>query len=298
MFGFVSGLMSFWLFAVLCFIFAIVFDIMIMLTIGFDLKSKGSENTTVWMLLAFFFPVITGIVYAFKRNSIVPDVPKTCTNCNSVVNAKAVFCTNCGGNSFVSFPVADSEKNIKNKNVALTIGIIAIVISITFSALSFASLINSFGSLDGFVDRFLDETFDDDWEDYYGYDYDVDYYELDRYGYEVDGKTVYYDMKGNTYSNANDVLFYSSDSTVYKFDGDDCEFETNGGTEYDMYYCYVDENGYLYFDKNDRLFYSTYENYYLDAGGNRFYDAESVSWNAEGKMVDTYTGNIIVPKEK
>lgn len=294
MFGFVSGLMSYWLFLVLCCLFSLVFDVMIMLAIGFDLKSRGSENTTVWMILAFFFPVITGIVYAFKRDGIAADVPKTCVNCNHVVNAKAVFCSNCGGNAFTSFPVPGKEKNTKNKNIALTIGIVAIVISIMCSAFAFSSLFKSFGSLDGFFDRILDEAFDYDWDDYDDYDWE---YQIERYGYDVDGKTVYYDMKGNSYSDANDVLLYDSNSTAYKFDSEDQEFETKDGKEYNMFCCYLDENGYLFYDGDDKLFSSAYEDYYLDTDGNRFYYFENVSWNKDGKMVDNYSGEIITPKE-
>lgn len=294
MFGFASGIMLYWLFLILCFIFSLVFDIMIMLAIGFDLKARGSENTTVWMILAFFFPVITGIVYAFKRNSIVPNVPKTCVNCNNVANAKAVFCTNCGGTAFAPFPIEGKEKNTKNKNIALTIGIVAIVISILFSVLSFTSLFRSFDSLDDLFNG----VFDYDQNDDFDFDYDDDWeYGLTRYGFNVDGEIVYYDMKGNSYSDANDVLLYDSNSAAYKFDSEDQEFETKDGKEYNMFYCYLDENGYFFYDINDQLFSSSYEDYYLDTNGNRFYYFENVSWNKDGKMIDNYTGEIITPKD-
>lgn len=47
----------------------IIFHILMTISVSKDCKSKAIINSSSYVVLTFFFPVITGIVYACKRNN-------------------------------------------------------------------------------------------------------------------------------------------------------------------------------------------------------------------------------------
>ena len=134
--------------------------------------------------------------------------------------------------------------------------------------------------------------------------------------------TAYYDKEGKAYTDPNEVVIYGKDGEVYTpvfetdvldgiFSGEN-EYEylsyyaDNDGNKYDIYLCYVDEEGYFYFDEDEEIFYdeANYEEYfgdsedyideetyryyydrYIDYDGNIFYWAEEVSWNEKGEII-------------
>lgn len=316
MFSLLTGAMSSAIISMLANIFSILFSVMIMLTIGFDLKVHGKKDRALWMVLSFFFPVIVGIVYLIKRNSYKNNAPKICLNCNTPASPDAVFCTNCGGTNLQSAKNPETDKNEKSRNTTFIIGIVSLVLSVTLSITALAFTISSFGGLDELLNNVIgyidDDNYDFDFDSDYDFDldnyFDEDYYgykdtEINHYAYTSNGNAVYYDMKGNAYFNSSEVLYYDKNDVAYRYDKADGEFEStvNDDVEINAYYCYIDKDGYLYYDSDDLLEWQDeydenadeYSGYYCDVLGNKYYDVMDVSWNSEGKLVDSYDGTLI-----
>ncbi len=117
-----------------------------------------------------------------------------------------------------------------------------------------------------------------------------------------EGQYVYYDAKGNEYTQSLMVKLYSKSGTSFDYARFQ-DFDKDGnaiykgyyldgsGQKLDAEYCFVDEDGYLAYKKElkceeenqDSLYY--FDCPYTDDEGNRFYPATLASWNSEGKLI-------------
>lgn len=272
-------------------ILSIAFSTLLMLAVGFDCKAKNNDKKTMWMVLTFFFPIIAGIVYACTRNkSSVPQM-MNCPNCGAYLDSSMQYCPNCNNTYFPAMDGAKAEaaKNSKNSKICFGVSVGVYVVSVILSIIMLSSVIPQMLNI-------IDDNFDnaiDGIEDSFDYDYNYDDSYL-HYGFDVNGKTVYYDRNGNSYSDADDVVYYDRDGNTYTYDEDSYQFETPSEIEYNSLYCYVDREGYFVFDKagaflGEPSILDT-DNYmvFRDKKGNIYYYADSVSWDADGNMIDNY----------
>lgn len=269
-----------------------LFSVFITLAIAKDCDAKGIKNKTAWCVLSFFFSPLVAIIYACCRGSAKKKLARHCLTCNTVVtDPNFDLCPNC--NSFALQPIMPEDADKKSKS-SKTLCIIAIICYVVGYVLSFAGSIGMVQALSAVEDDFLVQG--DYFDEYYDDMLDTDYDRI-HFGYEVDGRTVYYDMKGNAYNDDEDVLYYDRQGNVYELEDSDSiygyKFEDATGVEYDAYYVYVDSEGYFFFDENEIMMIDENENY-VDADGNIYYDSLWVSWDAEGNMVDFYGDPVTV----
>lgn len=138
---------------------------------------------------------------------------------------------------------------------------------------------------------------------------------MQRVSFTVDGQEVYYDKKGISYENAEDVVLYAQDGTKYVYNDETECYIGDNGDEFDMIYCYVDGDGWFYYDADDSLTYVMPDDDYFtdyddealldwdfrdlfsemfsfsgyevwsDELGNVYYWADTASWNEEGGLI-------------
>lgn len=269
-------------------ILGLAFNTLFMLAIGYDCKARKNDKRTMWMVLCFFFPIIAGIVYACTRDKNIRPQTKICAICGANIDPSATFCPNCGNSSFYQPDAQDSEMLVKKSKTFFGFAVGVYVLSVILSIVMVFTITSTvIGDIENMPDDF-DSIINFD-SDFYEYSY--------HYGYDVDGKTVYYDREGKAYDNGDDVLYYDRNGNTYTYDDEDYVFESADGYEFASYNCYVDEEGYFVYDKiADKdmskaqiRYYDSTENFvdvYADREGNFYYFADVVSWNSEGKMVD------------
>ena len=68
----------------------VIFHILMAIAVSKDCKSKAIINSSGYVILTFFFPIITGIVYACKRDSAAKAEEKP-EDCNSLAEKSIVF---------------------------------------------------------------------------------------------------------------------------------------------------------------------------------------------------------------
>lgn len=107
-----------------------------MLAVGYDCKSEGIKNRTLWMIVCFFIPKLGLILYYFIFRSRAARVtPKYCPFCNATYPPGMPFCTNCGNATLQNYKVVGGEKKKSISKVFLILAIVAIVSSIVYTAL-------------------------------------------------------------------------------------------------------------------------------------------------------------------
>lgn len=290
-------------------VFFVLFKVMVMIAVGFDCKSRGVKDKTLWMVLTFFFTIIAGIVYACRCNDLEKNVPKLCVNCNTTVAPNCISCPNCSNTVFVDYQINNKDKITKKRKTSLIIAVISIVISVVFYSAMVYSSVEMFGGWDAVKKGDLTEFYNkfDEFNDYSvpfesfeeqfdtNYDYYDEYDADDHFGYNVNGETVYYDKTGKAYTDDDDVLYYDSDGNSYEYDDDEYLLVDEKGKTYNLDIAYIDEKGNLYFDISGGLITidegSSF--YYQDGEGNKYFNIFSVSWDKDGNMVD-YKGELLL----
>ena len=268
----------------LSYVLAFAFKVFITVAIAKDCDAKGIKNKVAWSVLSFLFSPLVPIIYACCRDRAKKKLARHCLTCNAVVTEPSFeFCPNCNSFALQPIPPQDAPKKEKASKIFCIIAVICYVVGSVLSLASAAGMVKAFTA---FVDDFAvhGEYFDE----YYDDILDGDYYPI-HYGYETDGRIVYYDMKGNAYNDDEDVLYYDREGNVYELEESDSvygyKFEDATGVEHDGFYVFVDSEGYFCYDANDEMMVDDDYNY-VDANGNIYYDALEVSWDADGNMVD------------
>ncbi|MDD6355882.1 MAG: hypothetical protein PUG26_06035 [Oscillospiraceae bacterium] len=142
-------------------VLAIAFKVLVMLAIYNDAKAIAVKNKTVYIVLAFFFPLIVGIVYLCTRKTALKEVPKVCNICNTVVAPEFAHCPNCGGVIFTDYLVVNNEKF---KKIAKNLLISAIIVCIASFSTSVAVEIESLEFTKKFAEDYSDGS---DYDDYF-----------------------------------------------------------------------------------------------------------------------------------
>jgi hypothetical protein len=177
-------------------------NVLIAVAISLDCKARNIKSRVAYSVLAFFFPLIVGIVYACTR--------KTAQKINNE-------------------PVANASKLAKNSVIVFVIAVIAFVGSAGVSV--YSSVSGAVDLLDSVSDTEYYDMKSNQYDDYY----DVIYYDIDlnEYKYDVDEDTYdgyfvnqstneklladkcYIDEQGYLFYDENDELVASDDYTTF-----------------------------------------------------------------------------------
>ncbi len=295
---------------ILVWVLSILFSLMNILSVVFlvlymnnTAKLKNHELGAGWYLGAFFFPIITAIVFVSKSKEFPGETTKVCYQCGDRYPENFTMCTRC----LIDLPVINKPHKEKQKKSAKRFGA-------AFWAVTAISVIAVTSAIGIGV--------------YWGVEIAQDILSLNRMGVENEsGDIVYYDKKGNSYEKAEDVLLYDENGETYKYvvkevdDGDgytytDWFFVDSEGKEYSAYDCYVTSDGWFYYDEEYEIYmdysdidedeefsdnitfsdvladlqnelddYRYYNDVYLDEEGNIYYHAETASWNEKGEII-------------
>lgn len=254
-------------------ILSYAFNILMAVAINLDCRAKNINARRSYTVLALFFPLIVGIIYAIKRKG-AQKAFKICGTCKNKVGAYANKCPHCGGYTLYEY------KNPKGK----TLSVISIILCVVGSVCFVVSNVISFPD---YV-KTAKETIND----YDTYDEADD--TLNNYS------SLFYDRNGVAYSDPYDVLYYDRDGNTYNI-SDGGFINTQTQERYDSKYCFADSDGYFcYIDDgsleplaDDELSYTDYDENgneivinvtYQDSNGNRYYAAEYVNWDYSGNM--------------
>lgn len=261
-------------------IVGLIFNALVAVAINVDAKARDLKNATVYSVLAFFFPLIVGIVYGVTRNNAQKnDHPKLCQSCNITVDTNAYACPKCGNTNLALWanPNADSQmkKSVKIFIVAVVIYVIGAITASGVAISSFMDIANDPEGFDSQVDEFINRL--DEADDYYDLDDDLDYY----------------DKNGNSYDDLEDVLYYDKNGNTYKYyfniGENSKEYFVNTKTQEQLSSsnCFVDEQGFFVYINDTSVLKQSDDDYvmYYDKDGKAFYLASYVVWDSNGNII-------------
>ncbi len=208
-------------------------------------KHKNQKLGIGWYICGYLFPLITAIVFIKKSKRFPGPGMKVCPACGDKYPKIYEVCGRC----LAPLPEITEEENNKNQKISKFSGIGFWVSYVAATAVSLACVVMIgtalFNAIDGIADIFSES----------------------RIGIvNESGDTVYYDKKGNSYENYEDVVFYGKNGEEYRYtteiateDGFEYENELlvdSNGKKYDYYNCYVNEDGWFVYDKNEEFLIS------------------------------------------
>ena len=267
-------------------------------------KYRNHTLSAGWYICGVFFVWITLLVFLVKKKDFPNPDNKVCQQCGKQFPGSFQVCSEC----MIDLPATDDEAKEKDRKKSKGFGV-ALIIVYVISVL--------FGSVYGAM---LGIQIAEDLMFFNGDE--LSYYEAsDR----LSVNSVFYDKKGNSYENEQDVLLYDENGHVYTYVAEEYYDEEYDYTYYDEFYvredgkkyfaydCYVTEDGWFYCDKGSLLElyspdtstmteeelddyydslldeqYSAYRYYdypYVDADGNFYYCAYEASWNEKGELI-------------
>lgn len=99
---------------------------------------------------------------------------------------------------------------------------------------------------------------------------------------------MYYDSKGNSYTEADQVMYYDRGSKTYSLETDKFgtgHFISSDGTRTMLAdRVYVDTDGYIVFDAANSFKKSDKKYVYTDGKGGEYYRPEEIKWNSKGEI--------------
>lgn len=231
----------------------------IAIAINNDATARDLKKGKTYAVLAFFFPVIVGIIYGCTRKKMEKIHPKVCIECCNYVKEDVRVCPYCSSKRFSTFH-NDKSKTLKKSAVVFTVlAAVLYVVSIVVGATAVMPLTQSIIGDDNPLPNASVSDFS------------------------------YYDREGKAYSTPDDVIFYAKDGSQYVSTKDD-NYKTyfvntkDETQKCEGLKCFVDEDGYFVYDKDgaivleDNLFTAK------DSEGNLYYPAEIVTWDSSGKI--------------
>lgn len=269
--------------------------VFIMLFMYYSAKHRNQTLSAGWYICGFLFGFWTLIVFLIKRKDFPGADTKKCPHCGCIYPETFEECQNC----HIVLPQIDKDakkKEHKLSKIFCAATIISYVIAFTFITISSVTLAKDI----------VGDVLDD----------------LGTNRIAVNG--VYYDKKGNSYEDENDVLLYDEDGHVYTYTGEEAEdddfysyveyyYVREDGKKYAEYDCYVTEDGWFYCDKagvleyveydttsmteeeldeyydslmnDEEEEYKYYDSPYSDKEGNKYYWAIEASWNEKGELI-------------
>lgn len=204
------------------------------LVVYFSTKYRNGEHKVLYYVLSLFFPLIVLIVFAIKRKEMNGVGMKVCPSCHRKYPQEFVTCYQCN----IELPPYDAKK--KNREKAA-----AIIMSAIFAVTCAFSVVQTCVSLadtavtmlrGGFPDSIDDN--DDIWDDPWGTNWSS------RRGFkDENGNMCYYDMKGEVYSEPDDVVLYTKDGVKYVYSNATEKYQGTDGNSVGIFNAFVDEDG-------------------------------------------------------
>lgn len=242
-----SVLIGFLISAVLLLIFRIMFAV----SISLDAKARNFKDRTVYSILAFFLPLVIGIVYLCIRDN---DKNKSSVQVQYAQNPyyQQQY-------EPVQFQAVEPEKpNTKSSIICFIIALVFLFASIGIS--SFAAVKEMAGIADNVVGTVTQDMYDMNGNKCEGID-NVPFY-------DKDGTKYVYSYNDEEYD-----AYYINQDTKEK---------------YKDYQCYLDADGYFVYDENDEIEYDFDIDGYVDANGNVYHEAHGTFWDKDGNMQSYY----------
>ena len=280
-------------FDILILILAALTRVFSILYIVFSCKHYNEDLSVGSCILAVFFPLIAVIIQLSRKKHFQGEGMKICRQCGEKLPPSFEVCPRC----LASLDPYDEKKSNSSKTLStVMLGVFSV---------SKAVLVISVVLLVGICTKSILDTTNDMVRQY------------QRVSVTVDGKQMYFDKKGNSYENEEDVVLYAKDGTKYIYDADTYCYVSDKNEEFEIDYCYVDSDGWFYYDEDGSLicktpdvaddvnedFYSmkdkSIEEYlsgilslddfrtYYDEKGNRYCAAAVASWNEKGELITT-----------
>lgn len=280
-------------------LFGILLVICCVLFMYYDSKRRNCKLSATWYVCGVLFGFWTVIVYLIKRKDFPGDRVKVCYQCGAVYPSNFVMCSNC----VIDLP--DYNCEIKQKEQKLS-RIFAIGLVVTLLLCVATGIVFGVSVAKDILSYVEDSS-----------------YGLEE-GYRISVHGLYYDKKGLSYVNEENVLLYDEEGNTYKLvrdlstydDGTTYErffYESEDGKRYYEMDCYVTADGWFYCDKAGLLlpyepdtgsmteeeldeYYNNYigsmdEEYryydypYVDGEGNFYYMAFEASWDENGVLI-------------
>lgn len=243
------------------YIISLAFGILMAISINLECRARNVGARTAYTILAIFFPIFVGIIYAVKRKG-AQKAFKVCGKCGKKVNAYAGKCPYCSSIALYEYknPHAKTLKIISIVLCVIAVGSYAISSAITLPDTIKAYQKEMESYMNGETDA-EDEYFDD----------------------EIIEGGLGYDRNGLAYSDASSVVFYDKEGNKFTHSGDTF-INKDTGESLDADKCFVDKEGYFYYFKDKKLT-SKDRTAFQDEDGNIYYHADRASWNYSSQLM-------------
>ena len=229
-------------------------------------KSKNAKDGAARTLFSMALPRVL-------KDSFKEETPKICRDCGAEFDADKFICPNCRSTEYTLAPVSYDYKYIVKGNKWKRI--------FNVSLIAFVVLLGAVFVLSATLPE--DQNSNTSVEDLA--------YDIPHFAYVVDGVENYNDMKGNAYTNPNDVLYYDELGNAYKYSKFSDVFICNGKT-YDSILSFVDKNGYfVYQDYDSDIFWDEDISRWVDSDNNIYMAHYYASWNTDGDLINSFNGN-------
>ena len=245
------------------------------LAVYFDSKLNHIKYKTAWIIASALFGAFPTAIYFVFRRIMPTKVPIVCTRCGKKAPKNAKTCPKCGNTHFAPLQF-ENVGAMKTRIIALlAAAIVLFAFDTWYTQYSPWAVEEEDINLGEIVEETLEEG------------------EV-RFGYEENGKIVYYDREGKAYEDSKEVPFYDSEGNVYKYEST-WGFVNEKDSLNDKIKkenALVDSNGYIvdaivkFETVPDIVPFKTQD-------GTMYYSAEAVSWDKDGNMVYTSNGKII-----
>lgn len=250
---------------ILVVVISIMSNAFIALAINNDASARDLQKRTTYAVLAFFFPLVVGVIYLCKRSKMQKVHPKMCNRCCNYVEENAAVCPYCSSSHFSTYHNDKSKKLKKSSIVFLVLAVVLYVVGVVLANFAAVPLANSI------VDKGINSVTSGDENP------------LDELSF--------YDMKGNAYKNMEDVIYYAKDGSQYVNVRDEKTYEsffvnTKDETQkYESLKCFVDKDGYFIYDADGAIDLDDTYMTAKDSEGNVYYPAEIVGWDSSGTLL-------------
>lgn len=245
----------------------IALRLFIALAINLDCRAENLAQRKGFTILAFFFPIIIGIIYATKRKSMQKAF-KVCSKCGTKADPYANKCPKCGGYMLLEY------KNPKRKTLKIISIVLCVVGVLCYGAYQFIGFSGEAGAQKKAL-YFLNEKIGSFEE------------EIEEEPEEEEGSFLLYDRNGIAYTDYRNMKYYDKDGMEYTckyFDSEDelVAFEDANGKEYKYEYCVIDEDGYFVYDEAVEVD----ENgiYHKQGSDKKYYSPFEVTWDYSGQL--------------
>ena len=161
----------------------VVFSLLFM---HFSAKHRNQKLSAAWYVCGVIFGFWTLIVFLVKRKDFPGENMKVCPQCGVRYPENFVVCSNC----VIDLPENISEEKQKQKTLSRLFALLLVLLYVAEVVLAIVVTLK----VKDFVAEELFNT---------------------NYRISVDG--VFYDKKGNSYEDENDVLLYDENGGVYKY---------------------------------------------------------------------------------